>query len=149
MRCVIHHSGTTSGRCHIYSLPFRFTCLEKISNQFPTIVFNTVTYLHAFDTIPMQHEFFMRMSQVFPFLKHFSVSNLIPRSSNYYEWKSDENPYCSFIEYSHLSSLDLTCVHKDYVVQFLLETKTHLPCLTDLYVDSHQLRSVTMNFTRN
>ncbi|CAF1082495.1 unnamed protein product [Rotaria sordida] len=57
--CIIDHSGTIPGRCHIYSLPFIFTRLEKISHQFSTIVLNTVTHLYVCDRISMQHEFFM------------------------------------------------------------------------------------------
>ncbi|CAF1519583.1 unnamed protein product [Rotaria sordida] len=97
--CIIDHSGTIPGRCHIYSLPFIFTRLEKISHQFSTIVLNTVTHLYVCDRIPMQHEFFMRMSQSFPFLKHFSIGNEMLQSSKHDEWKSDENPFCSIIEY--------------------------------------------------
>ncbi len=52
-----------------------------------------------------------------------------------YGLKSDSNRCYSVIEYSHLISLDITRVNVGYVVQFLLETKTNLPRLTELKVN--------------
>jgi hypothetical protein len=132
--CTIDDSNTVQAICHIYSVPFTFIRLEKISNQFPTILFGTVTYLYTFDKVPVQHEFFMRSSQDCPLLKHFSMVN--PTSQ---AWESDENPFYSVIEYPHM----------DYIAQFLLETKAHLPCLSKLDVNYSQLKTITMNFTRD
>jgi hypothetical protein len=36
-----------------------------------------------------------------------------------------------------------------YTEEFLLETKTYLPCLTEFRVNYEQLKGVTENFTRN
>ena len=55
----------------------------------------------------------------------------------------------SIVEYSHLTSLDLRYGHRDYVEQFLNETKTHLPCLTELAVVDVCLKTLTNNFTRD
>ncbi|CAF1159911.1 unnamed protein product [Rotaria sordida] len=65
------------------------------------------------------------------------------------EWQYDNNSTFSVIEYSHLTSLDIMRVHLDYIAQFLLETKAHLPRLTELKVSYDQLKMVTMNFTRD
>src|SRR5205823_2009192 len=65
------------------------------------------------------------------------------------ELKSDKNSSYSIIEYSHLASLDIMRVDMDYVVQFLLETKTYLPHLIELKVNYDQLQNVTMNFTKD
>ncbi|CAF3751273.1 unnamed protein product [Rotaria sordida] len=134
---------------HVYSLPFTFTYLEKITNQFPTIGLNTVTHLYVYDEVSMKHEFFMRINRDCPMLKCFSLKNEMEQSWNCDEFKSDNNLSYSIIEYSHLISLDIAYVNIDYVVQFLLETKTHLPCLTELKIKYNQLKTVTMNFTRN
>ncbi len=40
-------------------------------------------------------------------------------------------------------------MNTDYIVQFLLETKTYLSRLTELKVNYNQLETVTMNFTRD
>jgi len=146
---IDYFNGGHMGICHVYSLPFTFTRLEKITTHFPTIVFDTVTRLSAYDMISMEHEFFMRISRTFPLLKYFSIRNDAWQSWNRDKWKSDENSSYSIIEYFHLTSLDILCVDIDYVAQFLLETKTHLPRLTELKVNYYQLKTVTMNFTRD
>jgi hypothetical protein len=144
VECIIDNFPTNTTICHVYSLPFTFTRLEKISNRFPNIVFNSVTHLYAYDTVPMEHDFFMRISQAFPILKRFSMKNEMMQTCNHEEWKS-----YSIIEYSHLISLDIMHVNIDYVEQFLLETKTHLPHLTELKVNYEQLIVVTRNFTKD
>jgi hypothetical protein len=58
--------------------PFKFNRLEDITNNFPNIVFNTVTRLMVCDKVEFKHEFFIRLVQSFPFVKHLSVSNMRP-----------------------------------------------------------------------
>jgi hypothetical protein len=53
------------------------------------------------------------------------------------------------IKYSHLSSLHIEDVHIDYIEQFLNDTKTCLPCFTELTVNYNQLKIVTENFTKD
>ncbi|CAF0742392.1 unnamed protein product [Adineta steineri] len=141
--------GGNAAICHIYSLPFTFSRLEMITTHFPMIVFDTVTYLSVYDIIPMEHEFFIRISQIFPILKYFSIENNRSLSFERNEWEFDKNASCSIIEFPHLISLDVMCANIDYIAQFLLETKAHLPCLTELKVNYYQLKKVTMNFTRD
>ncbi|CAF1659152.1 unnamed protein product, partial [Rotaria sordida] len=96
--CIIDSfSGDHEAICHVYSLPFTFTRLETITTHFPFIVFDTVTILSAYDMIPMQHEFFMRISQAFPMLKYFSMKNERSQSLICDEWKSDKNSSYSII----------------------------------------------------
>jgi hypothetical protein len=70
--------------------------------------------------------FLMRISQAFPLLKCFSVKDK-KQSMNYDKLTSDM--------LIHLISLNIIYVHTDYVLPFLLETKTHLLRLTKLIVD--------------
>ncbi|CAF2666240.1 unnamed protein product [Rotaria sp. Silwood2] len=148
--CIIDNfNGGFKAICHIYSLPFIFTRLEKITTHFPTIVFDTVTHLSAYDVISMKHEFFMRISRAFPMLKHFSLENERSQTWEGGKWKLDQNSSYSIIKYPNIISLDIMHVDIDYVVQFLLETKTYLPNLTELKVNYYQLKSATMNFTRD
>jgi hypothetical protein len=148
--CIIdYYHGDLKGICHVYSLPFRFSRLEKITTHFPTIVFDSVTYLSAYDVSPMKHEFFMRISRAFPLLKYFSLENGSSQTWDGEEWKSNENSSYSIIEYPHLITLDIMHVNIDYIAQFLLETKTNLPRLTELKVNYDRLKRVTMNFTRD
>ncbi|CAF3602322.1 unnamed protein product, partial [Rotaria sp. Silwood2] len=52
-------------------------------------------------------------------------------------------------QYLHLTSLHFARTHIDYVEQMLNESKTRLPCLTELWIDYDQLKTVTNNFTRD
>ena len=63
-------------------------------------------------------------------------------------FSSDNCQLYSTIEYSHLTTLDLSCAHREYVEQFLNETKTYIPCLTELEVCLHDLEVVTKDFKR-
>ena len=149
MACILDYFNTFQAVCHVFSIPFTFTRLEKIGNQFPPIVFNYVTHVYAFDVVPFKHEFFIRIHQAFPLLKYFSMTNLMKQSWAVDQIEWDNNLLDSVIEYSHLTLLDIKHVNIDYVEQFLLETKAYLPCLTDLKVNYNQLKTVTMNFTRD
>ncbi|CAF2949062.1 unnamed protein product [Rotaria sp. Silwood2] len=149
MTCITECFYMFDNMCHIYSLPFAFTHLQRIGNKFPNIVFDNVTHLVAYDVSSMKHEFFMRISQAFPVLKCLSIQNRMCQSWNRDEFMCDNYPAYSIIEYPHLISLDFMCSHMDYVLQLLLETKTHLPHLTELKVKYRHLTAVTMNFTRD
>jgi hypothetical protein len=142
--CIIDYFGACGTTCHVYSLPFTFTRLGNITTHFPFIVFDTVTHLCAYNLIPFNHEFFMRINQAFPLLKCFSIKNDRIQDKN-----CDDNPSYSVIEFSHLISLDVIRANVNYLEQFLLETTTHLPRLTHLKVKYDDLKTVTMNFTRN
>ncbi|CAF3216243.1 unnamed protein product [Rotaria sp. Silwood2] len=147
--CIIDYFSGFNVICHVYSLPFAFTRLEKITNGFPTIVFNNVTRLYAYDVIPMNHEFFMRIGQAFPVLKLFTIQTDAKCTWEPDELGFDETSSYSVIEYSHLTSLDIANTNIDCVVQFLHERSIHLPRLTELKINYHELKTVTMNFTRD
>ena len=138
--CLVNYFRTFKAICHTFSVPFAFDHLENIANRFPTMMFLHVTYLKAYDVVPFQHEFFHRIAQSFPALKEFCIMNYMPRT------QMNDSSY-SIIDYPRLTSLDVKCVHADYIEQFLLETKAFLPCLIELKVNYDQLRSVTHNFT--
>ncbi|CAF1456133.1 unnamed protein product [Rotaria sp. Silwood1] len=142
--CIIDYVGAVATICHVYSLPFTFTHLEKITTHFPFILFNSVTHLSVYDFIPFEHEFFMQISQAFPLLKCFSIENWGMQYDNYNDYSS-----YSVIEFTHLILLDLKRAKYNYIEQFLLETKTYLPHLTHLKVNYYDLKTVTINFTRD
>ncbi|CAF4580153.1 unnamed protein product, partial [Rotaria sp. Silwood2] len=142
--CIIDYFGAIGTICHVYSLPFTFTHLEMITTHFPFILFDSVTHLSVYDLIPFEHEFFMQISQAFPLLKCFSIENWQMQYGNYNDYSS-----YSVIEFTHLILLDIKRTKKNYIEQFLLETKTHLPHLTHLKVNYYDLKTVTMNFTRD
>jgi len=139
--------------CHVFTLPFTFDYLQCITNNFPNVIFNNVLYLSVSDTLPFEHEFFIRIAQAFPLLKHLTVSNSTPQawiSQQQQQQQNDNNNQSySIIKYPHLIYLSVMNSDVTYTEQFLLETKTYLPCLTELRVDYEKLKTITENFTRN
>ncbi|CAF3844160.1 unnamed protein product [Adineta steineri] len=132
----------------VFSLPFQFHLLEQIGNNIPNIIFNSVTHLSLWDKDPFKYEFFIRLTRAFPFLRNLSIDNIIPSflGESYHVRGKD---WCSIIEYPHLISLDVKPATISYVEEFLNETKTHLPHLTELKVTSMSLKRVTENFTKD
>jgi hypothetical protein len=135
--------------CTIFSIPFEFDYLQDLGNIFPDIVFSYVTYLYVKDIIPFEHEFFIRIARSFPLLKYLSIFNEErPALHNVRPFSSDNCQLYSTIEYPHLNKLDVTFRHSAYVEQFLNETKTKIPCLTELGVIVSHLKFVTNDFKR-
>ena len=132
---------------HIFTLPFNFDTLTCVGNRFPNILFNYVIYLSVRDTVQFEHEFFLRIAKAFPLLKTFRVFNIRPMSNNVQK-STDNISSHQIIEYPHLTSLQIMGTVISYVEQFLNETKTHLPCLTELRVRYEDLRIVTEDFMR-
>ncbi len=147
--CFIDYLGIKGSRCHIFSLPFAFDYLEMIKNNFPNIIFNNVTVLWAFDSVPFKHEFFVRLAQCFPLLKTLMITNFELPLSDPPELEDDNNKSFSIVEYPHLTSLDIKYVHINYVERLLHESKTRLPRLTELQINYDKLQTVTENFTRD
>jgi hypothetical protein len=61
----------------------------------------------------------------------------------------NNNQDLSIIEYPHLTSLNLSAVHDDYVEPLLVDTEMCLPNNFDLSVEYEALKMVAENFTRN
>ncbi|CAF0937291.1 unnamed protein product [Adineta steineri] len=135
--------------CSIFSLPFKFDYLRDLGNTFPNIVFSYVTYLLIQDITPFEHEFFMRIARSFPLLKHLCIRNRESQKlDGLMSFSSDKYQLHSIIEYPHLTILDVRFGHADYVEQFLNETKTCVPCLTEFEVCVDHLKAITKDFTR-
>ncbi|CAF4930633.1 unnamed protein product, partial [Rotaria sp. Silwood1] len=146
---AIHYDSCRKLICRVFSLPFRFDRLTNITNNIPNIVFNSVPHLKLRDKYPFKHEFFIRLARGFPFLKSLYINTILAPN-----WKADEYhlkhiDWCSIVEYPHLISLDIDSANIYYAEHFLNETKTHLPCLTELKIRYEDLEMVTKNFTRN
>jgi hypothetical protein len=120
---------------------------KLISYQFPCGLFKCVCKISLYDERPFEHEFFMQISQAFPFLKMLSLSNKQPQNDKQYQKSNIDNENLSIIEYSHLLLLNLINVYDDYVVQFLDDKKTYLPSIFRLAIDSESLKRVIHNFT--
>ncbi|CAF4171715.1 unnamed protein product [Rotaria sp. Silwood2] len=147
---IVNYVSTDKAACWIFSLPFAFDYLEHLGNVFPNIVFSYVTYLLVEDDDPFKHEFFIRIARSFPLLKYLRIFNIESAVlCDLMTFESGNSGSHSIVEYSHLTSLDVRYGHRDYVEQFLNETKTYAPCLTELGVVDIHLKTVTKNFTRD
>jgi hypothetical protein len=101
------------------------------------------------DNVPFEHEFFIRIAQAFSLLKSLSVTNIRSPSWRFEKNQLITNKSYSIVTFPYLISLDISFVDMHYVDQFLNETKTHLPCLTELNVIYGYLKIVIENFTRD
>jgi hypothetical protein len=147
MDCIVNYPHP-SAICNVFSLPFVFENLRFIGSTFPSIISSHVRRLSVHDDVPLKHEFFIRIAWSFPLLKELCVININPQSSISDERNSNGNELYSIVKLNYLNSLHLADVHIDYVEQFLNETNTHMPYLTELIVNYDHLTIVTENFTR-
>jgi hypothetical protein len=146
---IVNYVCDERAACSIFSLPFEFDYLKDLGNTFPNIVFSYVTYLHVEDNDPFRHEFFVRIARSFPLLKYLRIYNVRSLLSvDVMTFSSDNCQLYSTIEYPHLTTLDVSCAHREYLEQFLNETKTYMPCLTKLLTKVRDLVVVTKHFTR-
>ncbi|CAF2733759.1 unnamed protein product [Rotaria sp. Silwood2] len=146
---MVNYIHSHRAACSIFSLPFQFDYLKNLGNKFRNILFSYVTYLLVQDTDPFEHEFFMRIAQSFPLLKHLRIFNVEAQVlDGLITFSSDNCQLHSIIEYPHLTILDVQYAHRDYVEQFLNETKAFIPCLTEFEVSVDHLKAVTKDFTR-
>lgn len=146
--CIDYFPDKNIGQCHIYSYPFSLTSYERITNNFPGGLFPNVRKVSLFDEQPFQHEFFIRIQKSFPFMKDLTVTNLKAQNNKQNGKSKTDNRDLSLINYHHLTSLNLTEVHDDYIEQFLLDTKTALPFNLSLYINYRSIRRVTHHFKR-
>ncbi|CAF3991735.1 unnamed protein product [Rotaria sp. Silwood1] len=135
--CSVNYCRKYRAICHVFSLPFIFNRLEKITNKFPNIIFNHVIYLMVADAIPFEYEFFIRITKAFPSLKYFSIINVTPPLWNFNSYTADNVDSRSYIEYLNLTSLSVNYVDDYYIEQFLLDTKTYAPRLSEIKVHFH------------
>ncbi|CAF0793028.1 unnamed protein product [Adineta steineri] len=147
--CMIDYLDSSSILYRIFSLPTQFNYLDKVTNNIPNIIFNSVTYLKLQDKNPFKHEFFVRLQRSFPNVKHLSISNIQQPYWRCNERYLLEKDWCSIIEFSHPVVLDVKHAHFYYLEHFLNETKTYLPCLTELKVNYDKLKNITENFTKD
>ncbi|CAF3807757.1 unnamed protein product [Rotaria magnacalcarata] len=118
--------------CHIYSHPYVWKDYKNVTNSFSGGLFKCVREVLLFDEHPFEHEFFLLISQSFPFLKKITIVNETKQKNQRSRKSNSDNENFSIIEYPHLIVLDLYEAHDDYVKQFLIDTKTCLP--NDVYL---------------
>lgn len=137
------------GRCHVYSIPYGLTDFQAITNRFPGGSFPLVRYAGLLDMyLPFEHEFFLRISQSFPFLTYLRVINDHPPENKWLDQQDVSKRNSSPVEFKHLADLDLDASATEYLEYFLMDVNVHMPCLTKLVATFGQLISATQLYTR-
>lgn len=149
--CVDYFPGIRNSQCHFYSYPYssKWRIYEQITNHFPGGIFRNVRRVSLYDERPFEHEFFLRISQSFPFMKRLVVSNEKPQKNKLFRESPNPNQDLSVIRYPFLIELDLCYAHKDYHKQFLFDDRSCLPNSISVYMNYELVKEVTHNFTSN
>ncbi|CAF1213445.1 unnamed protein product [Rotaria sordida] len=137
------------GQCHIYSYPFLMKYYQDITNNFPGGLYPYVRVVTLYDEQPFEHEFFIRISQSFPFMEKLTVINRHAKNHKQSYKSMNDNQNLSIAKYYHLTDLAIQQVHDDYVEEFLSDTKTFLCNNILLFIDYESLQRVTYECTRD
>lgn len=81
-------------------------------------------------------------------MEQLTVTNQKPQRMKSWRNSLDDHEELSIIQYPHLINLLLNEAHKDYIEEFLDDTRTCLPNGIRLRLTYNSLRRVTHNFTR-
>ncbi|CAF1457214.1 unnamed protein product [Rotaria sordida] len=130
------------GNCHVYSLPYQFNDFLYMGSCFQGGRFDKVRLLSMQDERPFEHKLFQIISQDFPFLQQLTICNDISQ-------ENEQHHSSTLITFNHLLTLDILSVHDDYVIQFLSDKITRLPCLTNLLIKYKKLTRITNYFTND
>ena len=133
------------GNCHVYSLPYQLSEFFFMSSCFQGGKFDKVRMLlmfQMFDSRPFEHELFKIISQDFPLLQKLIIYNSEPQTN-------EKHDLSTLITFNHLFHLNVINAHSDYVIQFLSDRNTRLPCLSELLIEYETLTTVTNNFTND
>ncbi|CAF1023393.1 unnamed protein product [Rotaria sordida] len=148
--CVDYFQEYKQGLCHIYSYPFLMNHYEGITNNFPDGLYPYVRVVSLYDEHPFEHDFFIRISQSFPFMEKLYINNLHAQNQKEsYKLMNDESNL-SIIKYDYLIELHIDYrTHHDYIEEFLCNMKTYLQNNILLDVHYKALQRVTYDFTRD
>jgi hypothetical protein len=138
---IDYFSKTNLFYYHIYSYPYTWNIYYYITNNFSGGLFKSVREISLFDEHPFEHDFFLRITQSFPFVNKINIHNYEAQENNHHEQR--------IINYHHLINIDLAEAHEDYLDEFLNEKKTCLLNNIHLRVYHDHLKKVTNNFTRD
>ncbi|CAF3575023.1 unnamed protein product [Rotaria sordida] len=136
-------------QCHIYSFPPLMEYYGDITNDFPGGLFEYVRVVSLNDEHPFEHEFFLRIQKLFPFMEQLTVINHKPQKRKQSYESNIDNQNLSVIEYFFLNTLDIINTHDDYIEEFLFDTKTYFQNNVYLQINYESLKRVTHNFTRD
>jgi hypothetical protein len=120
--------------------------MEFITSNFPGGLFASVRHLVLFDIYdPFEHGFFVQIAATFPLLTSLSVASHRPQENTRIQGSDETESPDPIVQFDHLNNLELTDGHIDHAKQFLIDTNTLLPRLTELTIDYERLFTVTEN----
>ncbi|CAF3869534.1 unnamed protein product [Rotaria sp. Silwood1] len=122
---------------------------EDITNKLPGGLYPYVRLVSLYDDHPFEHEFFIRISQSFPFMEKLFINNRYAQNQKEFYKLMNDNSNLSIAKYYNLIKLDIDRAHDDYIEEFLCNTKTYLQNNILLYICYEALQRVTHNFTRD
>ena len=136
-------------QCHIYSYPYpsQVSYYDGITNNFPVGIFQRVRKVSLQDEQPFEHEFFLLISQSFPFVERLKIHNRKAQRNK--RFRKSPNEHFSIIEFPYLADLCLNYAHADYYEQFLSQNKSCLPNDIHVTMDYRLAKEITHNFRRN
>jgi hypothetical protein len=135
---------------HIYSYPYTLNYYNDITNNFPGGIFKYVRNVSLYDERPFEYEFFLRITQSFPFMEELTVRNEERQiNKQFRKSKNESQKELSIIKYPYLKQLNLIHSCIDYYEQFLIDTKMDLAYGVRVLMIYEQVKKVTRNFTRN
>ncbi|CAF1462785.1 unnamed protein product [Rotaria sp. Silwood1] len=137
------------GQCHVYSYPSEMQYYQNITNHFSGGLYKYVRLISLYDEHPFEHEFFIKISQSFPFLESLTlINNQTQKSKQFYKSINNDNNL-SIVKYNHLITVVISTVHEDYIQEFLFNTKTYFHNNIYLNINYKLLEKVTHNFARD
>ncbi|CAF2668538.1 unnamed protein product [Rotaria sp. Silwood2] len=137
------------GQCHVFSYPSEMPYYQKITNNFPGGLYQYVRFISLYDEYSFEHEFFIKISQLFPFMEKLSLINHQSQKHKQSYKSINDNYNSTIVKYNYLIALDIEEVHDDYIEEFLFNTKTYFHNNILIYINYKSLERVTHNFTRD
>jgi len=147
--CVDYFPSRNFGWCSIFTYPFPLKSYGYVTNNFPSVLCQSVREISLHDEHPFEYEFFLRTSHSFPFVEKLSLMNSKPPKNKLSQQSNKDNQDLSIIKFHHLTNLTLYDTHHDYIELFLDGTKTSLLNNIHLNVSFKPLKRATCRFTRN
>ena len=146
---VDYFPTTGEGQCRIYSASRTTKFFHGITNNFPGGFSPYVREVSLHDKRPFEHDFFLRIIEIFPLMEVLYISNHQSQNHKQSSQSKNDDRNDSVIKYNALIDIHIANVHDDYIEEFLLNTRTDFRKNIHLDVDYEALQRVTKNFTRN
>ena len=146
---VDYFSTGGEGQCRVYSASRTTKFFHAITNNFPGGFFPYVREVSLHDERPFEHDFFLRIVQIFPLMEELCIGNHQSQNHKQSSQSKNDDRNHSIVKYNSLIDIHMVNVHDDYIEEFLLNTRTDFRNNIRLDVDYEALQRVTKNFTRD